>query len=65
MKREDIAEILERFFKTRIDERGRIYLPQPVRQRFSIKPDETVYIRIESDHLSIYTALALRKMQEQ
>ncbi|MDH5448136.1 MAG: AbrB/MazE/SpoVT family DNA-binding domain-containing protein [Candidatus Bathyarchaeota archaeon] len=63
VKRENIMEIIENFFKTKIDERGRIYIPKSVRQRFSIKLGERLYIKLENNHFSIYTATAIKKLQ--
>lgn len=62
IERENITNIIEKFFQTRIDERGRIYIPQSVRERFSIKLGERLYIKIENDHFSIYTATTIKKL---
>lgn len=61
--RESITEIMEQFFKVKIDNRGRIYIPKSVRQRFSMKLGEKLYMKIESDCVSIYTATAVNKLQ--
>lgn len=60
---ESITDAIEKLFKTKIDERGRIYIPRPVRQRFSIKLGEKLYIKIENGYFSIYTATAINKLQ--
>jgi len=42
---ESITDAIEKLFKIKIDERGRIYIPCPVRQRFSIKLGEKLYLK--------------------
>jgi len=61
---ETLIDIIEKFLKTKIDERGRIYVPRSVRQRFSIKLGERLYIKLENNHFSIYTTTAIKKITE-
>lgn len=63
IEREDVTDILEKFFKTKIDERGRIYIPQSVRQGLSIKLGERLYIKLENNHFSVYNTTAIKKLQ--
>lgn len=63
-KRENVTRImgmLEEFFKTTLDARGRIYLPREVRDRLSIKESDKIYIKIERNHLILYTAKMIEK----
>lgn len=64
VKREDVTSIikvLESFFKTPLDARGRIYLPKEVRDRLSIKEGDKIYIKVESNHLILYTTKMIEK----
>lgn len=64
IQREDInyvVKVLEKFFKTTLDERGRIYVPKEIRNRLSIKLGAKIYIKIQGDHLILYTTRAIRK----
>ncbi len=56
--RTSVLELLEKFFKSRLDARGRIYLPKEVRERFRIKEGDRIYIELESEgnRLILYTA---------
>jgi len=56
-----IEEILSKFAKTRVDDRGRIYVPKAFRERLAIKEEDEVYIKLEEDHLKVYTAKFLRR----
>lgn len=56
----DLVEALEKFFKTTVDYRGRIYVPKEVRRRLLIKEGDRVYIKIENDHFRVYTAKVLK-----
>lgn len=63
IERETVTGIIENLLKTRIDERGRIYIPKPVRERFLIELGERLYIKIEGNHFSIYTPAAINRLQ--
>ena len=53
---DSIEEILSKFAKTMVDDRGRIYVPKAFRERLGIKEEGEVYIKLEEDHLQVYTA---------
>jgi AbrB family looped-hinge helix DNA binding protein len=57
----NLIEALETFFKTTVDYRGRIYIPKQVRKKLLIKEGEKVYIKVENDHLKVYTAKAIHE----
>ncbi|MGB9778682.1 MAG: AbrB/MazE/SpoVT family DNA-binding domain-containing protein [Candidatus Bathyarchaeales archaeon] len=59
------VEILEKFFKTAVDYRGRFYIPKQVRKILQIKEGERVYIKIEKDHFKVYTAKALKSQRNE
>jgi len=61
----NLIEALEKFFKTTVDYRGRIYVPKQVRRRLLIKDGDRVYIKIENDHFKVYTAKALKSQTEE
>lgn len=55
----NLVEVLEKFFKTAIDYRGRIYIPKEVRRKLLIREGDRVYIKIEKDHFRVYTTKTL------
>lgn len=57
----EIFEDLENVCIARVDERGRIYLPKLVRERLRIEFGDKVYIKLLDDHITVYTAKAVRK----
>jgi predicted adenylyl cyclase CyaB len=61
--RETLTGFIEKLLKINIDERGRIYIPRAVREKFSIKLGERLYIKIEDNHFSIYTPAAVNRLQ--
>lgn len=63
IQRETLAGVIEKLLKINIDERGRIYIPQAVRDRFSIKLGERLYMKIEDNHFGIYTPVAINRLQ--
>jgi len=66
IKREDVANIinvLESFFKTTLDDRGRIYLPKEVRDKLSIREGDKIYIKVEDNRLTLYTAKMIEREQ--
>jgi len=58
---DSIEEILSKFAKTMVDDRGRIYVPKAFRERLAIKEEDEVYIKLEEDHLKVYTAKFLSR----
>jgi len=52
-------EMLESFFKSKVDSRGRIYLPKEVREKLSIKTGDKVYLKIQNDCIIVLTLKAL------
>ncbi len=61
----DILETLETLRIAKLDERGRIYLPKAVREQLQIKLGEKIYIKIEEEHLVLYTTSSLKKRLRQ
>lgn len=61
----DILETLETLRIAKLDERGRIYIPKAIREPLQIKLGEKIYIKIEKEHLVLYTPSALRKQLRQ
>lgn len=64
MKREDVSRIigmLEEFFKTTLDGRGRIYLPKEVRDSLSIREGDKIYIKVGNNRLALYTTKMIEK----
>ncbi|MEM3153307.1 MAG: AbrB/MazE/SpoVT family DNA-binding domain-containing protein [Candidatus Bathyarchaeia archaeon] len=58
----NLIKILETFFKTNVDYKGRIYIPKKVRSILEINEGETVYIKIDKErgYFKVYTTKALR-----
>lgn len=56
-----ILEVLESLFKTRLDERGRIYIPKSIREKLSMKEDDRVYLKIEGDRLVLHTTRSIKR----
>lgn len=64
IQREDVSyvvEMLEKLFKTTLDERGRIYVPKEIRKKLLIKSGDKIFLKMEGDHLILYTTRAIRK----
>ncbi|UCE96255.1 MAG: AbrB/MazE/SpoVT family DNA-binding domain-containing protein [Candidatus Bathyarchaeota archaeon] len=53
------SEMLESFFKTNVDSRGRIYLPRVVREKLSIKTGDKIYLKIQNDCIIVLTSKAV------
>jgi AbrB family looped-hinge helix DNA binding protein len=56
-----IIELLDKLFKSKLDERGRMYIPKIVRERLSLKPGDKIYIRIEDEAFIVFTLEAIQK----
>lgn len=54
-------ELFDILFKSTLDDRGRIYIPKSVRERFSIKLGDTIYIETNEESFSVYTRRAIEK----
>ena len=52
-------EILESFFKSKVDSRGRIYLPKGAREKLSIKKGDKIYLKIQNDCIIVLTLKAV------
>jgi len=48
-----VVEMLEKFFKTTLDERGRIYVPKEIRKKLPIKRGDKFFFFIDSDNIFI------------
>ncbi len=57
----NIIELLDNLFKSKLDERGRIYIPKPVREKLSLKPGDKIYIRIKDEFFIVFTVKAIQK----
>jgi AbrB family looped-hinge helix DNA binding protein len=57
----EIFETLEKFRATRLDHRGRIYIPKVVRERLQLKLGDRIYIKIENDHFKVYSTEGIKK----
>ena len=53
-------EMLESFFKSKVDRRGRIYLPKEAREKLSIKTGDKIYLKIQNDCIIVLTSKAVR-----
>ena len=56
-----IIELLDKLFKSKLDERGRIYIPKIVREKLSLKPGDKIYIKIDDETLVVLTMKAIKK----
>ncbi len=56
-----IIELLDKLFKSKLDERGRIYIPKNVREKLSLNPGDKIYIRIEDESFIVLTLKAVKK----
>ena len=57
----EVAEMLEKLFRSKLDERGRLYIPKAVRERLLMKRGDRIYIEAEKDYFIVYTTRAIRK----
>ena len=51
-------EMLESYFKSKVDSRGRIYIPKEAREKLSIKKGDKIYLKIQNDYLIVLTSKA-------
>lgn len=51
--------MLESFFRSKVDSRGRIYLPKEAREKLSIKTGDKIYLRIQNDCIIVLTSKAV------
>ena len=56
-------DMLEAFFKSKLDSRGRIYIPKEAREKLAIRAGDKIYPKIENDHFIVYTTKAIKHMQ--
>lgn len=59
--RTSIIELLDELFKSKLDERGRIYIPKIIREKLSLKPGDKIYIKVENESFMVFTAKAIKK----
>jgi len=57
----EVLEILEKLFKSKLDERGRIYIPKTIQEGLLMKKGDRIYIEAKSDHFIVYTTRAIKK----
>ncbi|UCC27696.1 MAG: AbrB/MazE/SpoVT family DNA-binding domain-containing protein [Candidatus Bathyarchaeota archaeon] len=60
-KRINSIELLDNLYKSKLDDRGRIYIPKSVRERLSIKLGDTIYIKSNEESFSVFTRRAMKK----
>lgn len=58
-----VVEILD-FFKSKLDNRGRMYIPKEAREKLAIRPGDKIYLKIEKHHLIAYTAKAIEQLNQ-
>lgn len=51
--------MLESFFRSKVDSRGRIYLPKEAREKLSVKAGDRIYLKIEDDYIIVLTLKAI------
>jgi AbrB family looped-hinge helix DNA binding protein len=56
-----IIELLDKLFKSKLDERGRMYIPKTVREKLSLNPGDKIYIKIEDESFIVLTTKAIKK----
>ena len=57
----DVLEMLDKLFRSKLDERGRIYVPKVVQERLVMKKGDRIYIRVENNHFIVCTARAIKE----
>jgi len=57
----DVLEMFDKLFRSKLDERGRIYVPKALRDRLLMREGDRVYIESENDHFIVYTAKAIKR----
>jgi len=57
----NIIQLLDKLFKSKLDDRGRIYVPKPVRKRLFLRAGDKMYIRIEEESFLVLTTKAIKK----
>lgn len=56
-----IIELLDKLFRSKLDERGRMYIPKTVREKLSLNPGDKIYIKIEDESFIVLTTKAIKK----
>jgi len=56
-----LEEILEKYIRTRMDYRGRIYIPKKTRRKLGIREGDVLYVTLEENQLKVVTSSSLRK----
>jgi len=54
-----LHNILTKYLRTTVDDRGRIYIPKQVRKKFLIKEGDTLYLVIDEEGFVVRTASAI------
>jgi len=57
----EVVEIFEKLSKSRLDERGRMYIPKLVRERLQIKKGDRIYIEAKDGYFIVYTVKAIER----
>jgi len=63
-KKINIIQLLDKLFKSKLDERGRIYIPKTVRKRLFLRAGDKIYIKIEDESFLVLTTKAIKKQLE-
>ena len=56
-----LEEVLGNYIPTRLDDRGRIYIPKKMRRKLCIKEGDILYVILEQDKLKILTVSSIKK----
>ena len=56
-----LGEILEKFVRTRMDDRGRVYIPKQIRRKLRLKEGDVLYITFEGDTIRLLTVSTIKK----
>ena len=54
-----LSNILTKYVRVTVDDRGRMYIPKQVRKKFLIKEGDTLYLIIDEEGLGVRTASAI------
>mgnify|MGYP001141535211 CR=1 FL=1 len=59
---EIIENLFTKFLTTRMDDRGRIYLPKTVRKQLKAGPGDRLYIELGQSTITVYSVHAVKQM---
>ena len=53
------TELFKDLFRSKVDSRGRIYLPKKAREKLSVKAGDKIYLEVRSNRFIAYTTKAI------